>query len=301
MTNFNQLLEGYTFTRLKDRGVRNNIENYRKEVYLLKSKNTELVLIQLVDKKFTPLFQKNLEAYKLLTRNSCHPRLVNFSSKDMQILVTWEGNNLLEILKNGKTNRSFLNKYCNQAVEYIKTINKISGEYNIFTLPHYISRLIAVRDTLEKKHKILKECIDYLVELKNNINEKIIYGFGVSDPSVSNFVIDKYENVLLVDFDNFSVLQDYLYSVGWFVFDLQLVISQKIGKHLERKMLESLTYFEKFRFELGKLSRLAPPFLDEENHVKTEVLIDNIDSLFVSQVLKIKYCLSQANLESKST
>lgn len=296
MTNFNQLFEGYTLTRLKDRGVRNNIENYRKEVYLLKSKNTELVLIQLVDKKFTPLFQKNLEAYKLLTRNSFFPRLLNFSSKNMQILVTWEGNNLLDILKNGKINRSFLNKYCNQAVEYIKTINKISSDYNNFTLPHYISRLIAVRDTLEKRHRILKESIDFLINLNGIITKKVICGFGVSDPSVSNFVIDKYENVLLVDFDNFSVLQDYLYSVGWFVSDLQLVCSQKFGKHLERKLLEPLTYFEKFRFELGKLSRLAPPFLDEANHVKTEVKIDNIDSLFVSQVLKIKLILNPTGL-----
>lgn len=212
LKNKNKPNKRFILARLQDRGIFKNISNYRKRVFRVYydiQKST--ILIKFIGSKYKELFEKNVNG--LICANNIGvncPTILNINRKTLTIMVSDVGDNILDL----DTNK--LSYFLNLAIKELYKFNKGGEITRELMIPRYLeaASLIEIDDITKKFPKFFEA-------LKSLNNKKMYsgYGFGIEDPSPSNFCYSN-GSVYLIDYDHFSENVNIFYEIGFLLADL---------------------------------------------------------------------------------
>ncbi|NCS31957.1 hypothetical protein GW793_00515 [bacterium] len=253
-------INGITYNivrRLEDRGVQKSILDYRKQVHLVAlDSGKKAVLVEIKDAKYRPIYRKNVQGLIICSEQNINaPHLLADDDVGMQFLMSYVGENIL----NEDYSTNDLLKLGMSELEKLNRVNQTSVE---FRLPRYLADGLKVY--LDNGIKTIIPNYEQAVGFLNNQNDTYKYGFGLEDPSPSNFCYDG-QKVSLIDFDNFSTTVNFEYSIGFMIADLLVRRNQHFGSiNTLRNATTSILGFEGFglQFYTGILSLLSTFILD---------------------------------------
>ncbi|MFC1709780.1 hypothetical protein ACFL2J_06995 [Candidatus Omnitrophota bacterium] len=159
---------------------------------------------------------KLIEIYKFM---SCHnkitPRIIRMYPEHKTILCESIGEFLLVYLKR----RSFETKEILAAVfDYFRELQFINQHYERFIVPLIIEISLQLDKKLMKDFEFLPRFQEVLPHLKE-ANVKFAYGYGIEDPHIWNFRVEKVQGrvkAFTTDFDYFSSAVNCDWELGYF-------------------------------------------------------------------------------------
>jgi hypothetical protein len=268
--------------RLKDRGFRKNDPNYRKQVFMYTEEGSRYVLTRIVDPKYEPLFLKNIQAYKLMNEHGFRPLLVRSNEELLEFTTTYEGEeiNTQDYLDPDKLRAILMNCF-----GLVRDLNLINRSYGTLSLPVYLQNFLSLTN---ENRSFMIYLRDALLRVQgSSISAQL--GFGISDPVLSNFVVNNNGSVSLIDLDNLELEQDVLYSAGFLFED----IASKAGSSIlqENDILDRVYSGEEsdsthLRYSIGRLSRLVIQINNDLRGIRTEYPIADVERK-ISSVLEI--------------
>lgn len=190
--------------RLQDREARRHLNVYRKRVYSLGTENNIKILY-----KFSPKYRNIFDNYRkavrmmgaLLGNEEWH-----FNEKNLTVQGPFLGKNY----------DIFSTFHLQKIGRCLEDINKLKPEEHKLLVPRYITKLVKEGNELNKFGYLKR-----LLEIVKKSKQTYQYGCGIDDPAWANFVFDR-DEVFLVDLDNFNMLINLDYELGFLLADTEI-------------------------------------------------------------------------------
>lgn len=263
--------------RLQDRGVRMNLSDYRKKVFL--SDDKSFVEVHIVNSKYRPLFNKNLDAYRTLKNTDTLPELIDVDVRNMVFRCSYEGEPARE---------SYTGKQAEEVVAVLGKISKVNKRKHKLLLPVYLET------AREKQYRACEIDKSLFLELQNTLNiliktnVQVEYGCGILDPSASNFTFNNVNRAHLVDLDNFSNTIGFDYQLGWLEMDHLAVFGANLNSDIEYGSLQS----ELMR-KLGRLSRIVVQVVDTIDGKTPEAKLNDLNDMLKTELKPLKMLIEK--------
>jgi len=181
------------------------------------------------------------------------------TEKELRLIVSYEGEGLADQLKDGRE------LDLSQVAEIFRGISKIEEAKSEFVPPRPLRKFFEKLEAEDVKiDPALKEPLgDLKVKLRNFLDEfgaDYNYGWGVIDPDIINFTVDKEGKISLIDIDGLRKTYDYYYQAGYFWVSLERLKKASLVKTCREEFAEALDFSRpnaEKRFKLGKLGALS--------------------------------------------
>lgn len=196
--------------RLKDRGVLKGISDYRKRVHRVTDEGGSYVKVEILDKNYRPLFEKNIQAIEFCKKHRVQaPDIIKALSDEMIIYYEDVGENVLDV-----TDVKLQSQYIRTGIKELAKLHSSQQIGKQYYSNSYIEKFLNIPVFDEKMTKV-RLVLDRCMASK----WQTVYGPGVTDPTPSNMCVDSQGYTYLIDFDNFTMEVSFFESLGFVVGD----------------------------------------------------------------------------------